>query len=109
MYEQTIFRILKEAGPAGLSVKKIARHVYNEQNTFFSVVDFADVHREVQLFLMRNSRQANAMLEHAEGRGMYRLNQNSPKTMQLMLEFSNDEDEDDAPKPTTDLSLSLFD
>ena len=37
MYEQTIFRILKEAGPAGLSVKKIARHVYNEQNTFFSV------------------------------------------------------------------------
>lgn len=109
MYEQTIFRILKEAGPAGLSVKKIARHVYNEQNTFFSVVNFADVHREVRLFLTRNSRHANSMCEHAEGWGAYRLNRNSPKTMQLMLEFRDDEEEDDAPKPTTDLSLSLFD
>ena len=37
---------VNEAGPKGLSVKKIARHVYNHNNGFFNVVSFDDLSPE---------------------------------------------------------------
>lgn len=84
MYRQSIFRILKEAGPAGLSVRKIARHVYNEQNTLFDDVDFAVVHRSVQQYLTRNSRRPKAMYKPTGTWGTYRLNMRSPKIQELL-------------------------
>lgn len=108
MTDNIILRILAEAGPAGLSVMKIARHVYNEQNTFFNDVSFEDIHREVQQFVLRHSGRNDSLLERMEKRGMYRLNQNSPETIQLMLQFGGDEEEQ-TEKTVEDQSLSLFD
>ncbi len=87
---------------------KIARHVYNEKNTFFNDVSFEEVHRDVQQYLLRHSRQSDSMFERMEKRGMYRLNQNSPETMQLLLQFSDDEEEE-GKNNVVDQSLSLFD
>ena len=55
-YDRDIIFILNEAGPKGLSVKKIARHVYNHNNGFFNVVSFEDVYRYVSSYLIRTSK-----------------------------------------------------
>lgn len=106
-YERHILRILTEAGTEGLSVAKIARHVYNASNTFFETVDFEEVHRFVSSYLLRNSKSADSLVEKTE-RGIYRLNANSAESRQLMLQFCDPEEDDDAPARQEDLSLSLF-
>ena len=55
-YEKEILLFLAEAGNNGLSVKKIARHVYNASNNFFEELDFQEVHNAVQQYLTRNSK-----------------------------------------------------
>lgn len=106
-YDDIILRVLAEAGENGLSIKKIARHVFNESNTFFHQVAFDEVHHDVQRFLMRQAQKANPMVEHMKTRGMYRLNPHSPESRQLMLQFS-DEETEEQPKPAEDQSLWLF-
>ena len=78
-YTDTILRILAEAGEQGLSIRKIAHHVYNEQNSLFSDVDYDEIHRDVRNYLMRQSRHVNPMVEHGEKWGVYRLNRQSPE------------------------------
>ena len=55
-YEKEIVDVLAKAGNNGLSVKKIARHVFNASNSFFEVLDFSEVHQQVQRCLLRNRR-----------------------------------------------------
>ena len=107
-YEKEILQILTEAGTKGLSVRKIARHVYNTSNTFFNVLDFEEVHAAVQQYLFRNSRKKNAVIEKTPVRGVYRINKNSAEFRQLMLLFMPEEDTV-VKKPSMDGSLSLFD
>jgi hypothetical protein len=110
LYEQQILRILLDVGVRGISVKKLAKHVYNHNCTFFSQPDFVEVYRSVQNFVQRNSRSSQGLIEHAEKWGYYRLNTGSSVGQQLMLEFQDEkEDEDEkSEKPVVDLSLSLF-
>ena len=106
-YEKEILKFLTEAGEQGLSVQKIARHVFNSCNTFFEPVSFEEVHRYVQSFLLRNSKNSDSIIEKTGMRGNYRLNPDNQESRQLMLLFRDDVPEDN-PKEPEDQSLSLF-
>jgi len=110
MYEQEIRNILAAVGDEGITVQKLAMHVYNERNGLFEQADLDDIRRHVQRFLLKNSQSAASLVERMDERGRYRLNPHSAETMQLMLDFSEPADDD---KPQTeatpiDLSLDLF-
>ena len=111
LYEQQILKILLDVGARGISVKKLAKHVYNHFCTLFFQPDFAEVYRYVQQYLQSHSRSENDIVEHAEKWGHYRLNtRNSREAQQLMLDFREDEEENsENGNPVKDLSLSLFD
>ena len=106
-FDNKILQFLTEAGEDGLSVQKISRHVFNECNTFFETILFEDVHRYVQSFLLRNSKNPDSMIEKTGERGFYRLNPDNQESRQLMLLFHDDTPEETS-KPNEDLSLSLF-
>lgn len=108
-YDNKILEVLAEAGEAGMSVHKIARHVFNASNSLFEPIEFEDVHRYVQQYVLRCSRGADALLQNVGQRGIYRLNPNSAQSQQLMLMFRDDEEElEEGKKGGEDLSLSLF-
>lgn len=87
-YEAHILRILTEAGPQGVSLRKLALNVYNLNASFFDTPDFEAVYRHVQQYLARNSLARNSLVERTGQWGRYRLNlRHSPQARQLMLEF----------------------
>ena len=109
-YDNKILEVLAEVGEAGMSVHKMARHVFNASNSLFEPIEFEDVHRYVQQYVLRCSRGADALLQNVGQRGIYRLNPNSAQSQQLMLMF-RDEDETESEDEKTsgdDMSLSLF-
>ena len=110
--EQQILHILSEVGERGISVSMLTKHVYNLNCTLFSQPDVHDVHRQVQQYLLKNSKSPQSLIESTGRRGYYRLNtQNNADARQLMLEFQEEvlEEETESEKPQVDLSLSLFD
>ncbi len=107
-YDSEIVYVLKEAGEKGLSIRKIARHVYNSKNSFFDVVSFDEVHRYVAGFLVRNSKSVNSFIERTSVRGVYRLNQsNTDRQLQFDFRDGNMENEG-GDEVCEDKSLSLF-
>jgi hypothetical protein len=110
VYEQQILQILSEVGERGISVQTLAKHVYNQNCTFFFQPDLQDIHRQVQQYLLRNSKSPQSLIESTGRRGYYRLNtQNSADARQLMLNFRDDQPEIPAEEPQQqDLSLDLF-
>ena len=111
MYEQQILKILSEVGERGISVQMLAKHVYNQSITFFFQPDLQDIHRQVQQYLLRNSKSPQSLIERTGRRGYYRLNtRNSADARQLMLDF-RDNQPDNLPTEEPqqqDLSLDLF-
>jgi len=107
-YDEKILRVLAEAGQGGLSVQKISRHVFNACNTFFETVDFEEVHRYVQQYLLRNSKNPDSIIENTGARGIYRINPISRESQQLMLRFCDKEETEEEIRPVVDRSLSLF-
>ncbi len=107
-YDKEIWRVLTEAGMKGISVQKIARHVFNASNTFFETISFEEVHAYVQQYLLKNSKNPDSIIESAGVRGTYRMNPSSKESQQLMLLFREDEQEEPETKQE-DQSLSLFD
>ncbi len=108
-YDSEILFVLSEAGAKGLSIKKIARHVFNNNNSLFNVVSFEDIYRYVAGYLNRNSRYNDSIIERTEIRGVYRLNQ-SNTSRQLHFDFKSDDTEEQTNnvKTSEDKSLSLF-
>ncbi|MBR1932451.1 MAG: hypothetical protein IJ841_02045 [Prevotella sp.] len=112
-YDQQILDILLEVGERGISVGALAKHVYNQNCTFFFQPDFQEVRQYVQQYLLQGSKSAQSLIESTGKRGYYRLNtQGSADARQLMLHF---QEESAAPsalneneKPQQDFSLSLF-
>ena len=86
-YGQQILSILCEAGESGLTVHKIAMHVHGACNTLFAPICPDDVHRDVQAWLLRNSRTSDAPVCRCAKRGVYRINPGSSVVRQLMLDF----------------------
>lgn len=107
-YDREILQVLCEAGEKGLSVGKIARHVFNSRNGFFDNVTFDEVRREVASFLTRGCKSSDAVVERTGERGVYRMNLSSVNTGQLMFDFKDDETEVSSEKAVEDQSLSLF-
>ena len=113
-YDEQINTILTKAGVRGMRVKKVSMQIYNINCTLFSTPDFKDIHKYVQQFLFRNSRLSQSLF-CSDIRGIYKLNPNSARAQQLVLNFAdkdNEEEEeevDDSSKSSSDLSLSLFD
>jgi hypothetical protein len=111
-YDQQIFHILTQVGERGISGALLAKHLYNQNCTFFSQPDLQELQQYVRQFLFRNSRSPQSLLENAGRRGYYRLNTgNSADARQLMLQFSEDEEESESTFQKTspkDFSLSLF-
>lgn len=105
-YDKEIIAVLMEAGPAGLKVQKIARHVFNSCNSLFNRVSYADVHAYVSQYLIKNSRNPDSIISRTEVRGVYRLNLCNQENQQLMLRF-RDTPQKSEEKPV-DNSLSLF-
>lgn len=112
VYDQQILKILSEVGERGISVQMLAKHVYNLNCTFFFQPDLQDIRRQVQQYLLRNSKSPQSLIESTGRRGYYRLNtQNSADARQLMLDFRDEEPDDDTPAEAPqqqDLSLDLF-
>lgn len=108
-YDREILYILGEAGYKGLSVRKIARHVFNNNNSFFDNVSFDDVYRYVSSYLKRNSKSRESVVEKTEVRGVYRINMSSVMFRQLQFDFREDvPDAGSENKEIEDRSLSLF-
>lgn len=108
-YDRDIIFILNEAGPRGLSVKKIARHVYNHNNGFFNVVSFDDVYHYVYAYLARNSKMNDSIIEKTDERGVYRINHSSKLlSRQLQFNFCDNEKNEEQETVNEDKSLSLF-
>jgi DNA repair protein RadC len=111
LYEQQILRILLDVGARGISVKKLAKHVYNHFCTFFYQPDLQEIHRFTQQYLLKQARQKKGIIEHAEKRGYYRLNtRNAAAIRKLRQQFSpeTEKEETQIDTPAEDRSLSLF-
>lgn len=108
-YERQILQTLMEAGSRGLSVRKIARHVFNMSNGFFSEVDFEQVHLLVQQYLTRKSARPDGIVSRVS-HGIYRLNTQTRQGRQLILQFKEEKDTDAQRQkpPVEDQSLNLF-
>lgn len=107
-YDSEILYVLKEAGAKGLSIRKIARHVFNSRNGLFETVSLDDVHRYVAWYLIRNSKSADSFIERTDVRGVYRLNL-SNASRQLQFDFKDEENEIGGEAVSCeDKSLSLF-
>ena len=61
------------------------------ENSFFHPLNREDVYHEVGEYLRRTSSLSGSMIERTDTRGWYRLNMNSPRVQQLLLDFSSDE------------------
>jgi hypothetical protein len=107
-FDEKILLFLKEAGEDGLSVSKLAQHVFNASNNFFEPLDFKEVHAYVGRYLLRQSKSQMPLVISTGVRGHYRLNPVSPEVQQLMLLFTEDE-ECNKVENYEDQSLSLFD
>ena len=111
-YDQQILKILTEAGERGIGVQAIAKHIYNMNCTFFFQPDYEEIRTYVQQYLLRNSKSQQSLIESTGRRGYYRLNTSgSADARQLMLQFTNDqqEEKEEEKPPVQDLSLNLFD
>jgi hypothetical protein len=110
-YDKQILQILTDVGERGISVMSLAKHVYNQNCTFFSTPDFEEIRSYVQQYLLKNSKSQQSLIENTGRRGFYRLNtMNNADAQQLMLQFGADrQTEETVEPPKEDLSLSLFD
>jgi DNA repair protein RadC len=73
LYEKQILRILLDVGARGISVKKLAKHVYNHYCTLFFKPDFDEIYRSVQYYLRSRADKKKSPIEHAEKYGHYRI------------------------------------
>lgn len=86
--------VLREAGQKGLPLRHIALNVFNISNSLFNPLSQEDVYNDVAEWLRNVSALRGGSVERAETRGWYRLNLNSDKVQQLLLQFlPNEEDE----------------
>ena len=111
-YDQQILDILTAVGEKGISVQLLAKHVYNNNLSFFFTPNLEEIRAYIQQYLLKNSKQPSSLIEKMERRGYYRLNtQNNPDARQLMIEFKEErqQSEEKEEKSSQDLSLDLFD
>ena len=87
-YSSDIIDILSKA-PEGLSIRNIARHVYNRRNTFFEHADMEDIKMRVTRFVTSRSRTRHPIIVNAGRRGVYKLNDSAAENMEMSLCFDD--------------------
>lgn len=87
-YSSDIIDILSKA-PEGLSIRNIARHVYNRRNTFFEHADMEDIKMRVTRFVTSRSRTRHPIIVNAGRRGVYKLNDSTAENMEMSLCFDD--------------------
>lgn len=111
-YDQQILDILTAVGEKGISVQLLAKHVYNNNLSFFFTPNLEEIRAYIQQYLLKNSKQPSSLIEKMERRGYYRLNtQNNPDARQLIIDFREESlpgDKEEKPDTDVDLSLDLF-
>ena len=112
-YDKQLLQILMDVGERGISVQSLAKHLYNQNCSFFSQPDYEELRAYVQQYLLRNSKSQQSLIESTGRRGYYRLNtQGNADARQLMIQFkaSQQQQEEQKEEPEgQDQSLSLFD
>ena len=111
-YDQQILKIFSDVGERGISARLLARHVYNQNRTFFSAPELDEVYTYVRQFIAKHSRSAKPLLERTGRWGYYKLNsRNVDARRQMLLGFTDsaEKSEDSEERPQQDFSLSLFD
>lgn len=111
-YDQQILDILTAVGEKGISVQLLAKHVYNNNLSFFFTPNLEEIRAYIQQYLLKNSKLPSSLIEKMERRGYYRLNtQNNPDARQLLIDFREESlpnDKEERPDTDVDLSLDLF-
>ena len=111
-YEEDLLRILSKVGERGISVRALAKHIYNKRTSLFSQPDPEAIHSFVQHYLLYHANKPKGNVVRVR-HGYYRLNTRIPYVKQLLIDFSNEEkqkeEEPPAPPRQPDFSLSLFD
>ena len=111
-YDQQILDILTAVGEKGISVQLLAKHVYNNNLSFFFTPNLEEIRAYIQQYLLKNSKQPSSLIEKMERRGYYRLNtQNNPDARQLLIDFREESlpnDKEERPDTDVDFSLDLF-
>lgn len=100
-YNSDIIDILSKA-PEGLSIRNIARHVYNRHNTFFEHADMEDIKMRVTRFVTSRSRTRHPIIVNAGRRGVYKLNDNITESLEMSLCFDDIMTDDTSCHTTTD-------
>lgn len=112
-YDKQLLQILMDVGERGISVQSLAKHLYNQNCSFFSQPDYEELRAYVQQYLLRNSKSQQSLIESTGRRGYYRLNtRGNADARQLMIQFkaSQQQQEEQKEEPEAqDQSLSLFD
>lgn len=108
--EQQILELLAKVGDKGITCKKLARHLYNANNSLFEAVSFDDIYRDLQAYLIKKSKHKHPYIEKTGKWGYYRLNKRRLKeTMGWMVEEAEKDAPDEEKKETPDNYPSLFD
>ena len=102
-----------EAGDEGLSLKKIAMHVYNSNNNLFENPDFNKIYSSLAQYLSKQSKMSDGMVKRISSKGVYAINKRWSGYLHTMIDFSFADSVNlttDEPISTVrDQSLSLFD
>lgn len=93
-FEQDILTVLKEATCNGMPVRRIALNVFNRKNSLFNPLNQEKVYKEVAEWLRNESQKRGACIEKTETKGWYRLNMNSTRVQQLLLDFQPHEEDE---------------
>lgn len=111
-YDRQILDVLTAVGEKGISVQLLAKHVYNNNLSFFYTPNLEEIRAYIQQYLLKNSKLPSSLIEKMERRGYYRLNtQNNPDARQLLIDFREESlpnDKEERPDTDVDLSLDLF-
>lgn len=85
--ERYVIKTLSQAGRSGLASRFVSRHVYNEMNSLFNEVDFAEVNKAVNRYLINNCTGKCSIVERVR-HGVYRLNTTNQRARQLLFQFT---------------------
>lgn len=111
--EQQIVELLAKAGTRGMTCKKLAKHLYNANNSLFETLSFDDIYRELQAYFYKKTKTRNSYIEKTGQWGYYRLNVEKLNTSLGWLIDYNDEEKEQAEEKNNTVDntryLSLFD
>lgn len=112
-YKEELLHVLAEAGVEGLSLKKIATHIYNCNASLFETPDFEKIYNDLAQYLSKQSKMSDGFVKRIGVRGVYALNESWSGYLQTILDFSDIDPIDESnilnSSTSTEHTHSLFD